>query len=99
MTLYEVEFGAARAGRLSDLNDVLPFVKALPIDQRIAERAARLHADLIAAGKDIGVKDAFIGATRVVNSMPILTRNVRHFRRIPELRVISPSDLDERQGT
>ena len=40
MSLYEVEFGAARAGRISDLTNVLPYVAILPIDRTVAEHAA-----------------------------------------------------------
>ena len=47
MTVYEIEFGSARAGRASDLSAILPFVEILEIDQPIAEQAARLHSILI----------------------------------------------------
>ena len=90
MSLYEVEFGAARAGRISDLTDVLPYLDILSIDKTVAEQAARIHADLIALNREIGVKDVFIATTAMVNELPILTYNIEHFRRIPGLQVISP---------
>lgn len=40
MTIYEVEFGAARAGRMSDLYTILPYVEVLEMDQQVAEQAA-----------------------------------------------------------
>ena len=93
MSLYEVEFGAARAGRISDLTNVSPYVEILPIDKTVAEHAARIHADLVALNQDIGVKDIFITATAMVNELPILTYNIRHFQRVPGLQVVSPSEL------
>ena len=60
ITVYEVEFGAARAGRISDLTNVLPYTEILPIDKTVAEQAARIHADLVSLNREIGVKDALI---------------------------------------
>ena len=93
MSLYEVEFGAARARRISDLTDVLSYLDILPIDKTVAEQAARIHADLISLNREIGVKDVFIATTAMVNELPILTYNIEHFRRIPGLQVISPLEL------
>jgi predicted nucleic acid-binding protein len=36
ITVYEVEFGAARVGRMSDLYTILPVVEVLALDQQIA---------------------------------------------------------------
>jgi len=91
ITIYEVEFGAARAGRISDLTNVLPYVEILPIDKIVAEQAARIHADLVSLNREIGVKDVFIAATLMVNELPILTYNIEHFRRVPGLQVVSLS--------
>ncbi|MCZ6679241.1 MAG: type II toxin-antitoxin system VapC family toxin [Candidatus Poribacteria bacterium] len=89
--VYEVEFGAARAGRTSDLSTVLPYVEVLEIDQRSAEQAAQLHSLLISRNQDIGIKDVFIAATCLVHTLPILTYNMDHFSRVPGLQVIPPS--------
>jgi predicted nucleic acid-binding protein len=93
MSLYEVEFGAARAGRISDLTGVLPYVDVLPIDETVAEQAAKIHANLVALNQEIGVKDVFIATTAIVNELPILTYNIGHFQRVPGLQVVSPSEL------
>jgi len=93
ITVYEVEFGAARAGRISDLTNVLPCLEILPIDGTVAEEAARIHADLVALNQEIGVKDVFIAATAMINELPILTYNIKHFRCVPGLQVVSPSDM------
>lgn len=88
MTIYEIELGAARAGRTSDLDVILPLMEVLEIDQRVAEQAAQLHSLLISRNQDIGIKDVFIAATCLVHSLPILTYNVNHFSRVPGLSII-----------
>lgn len=41
------------------------------------------------SGRLIGTNDLWIGATAVAHSMPVVTANVEHFRRIPELEVVA----------
>jgi tRNA(fMet)-specific endonuclease VapC len=65
----------------------------LPFDSGIAKRAAKLHAELISQNQNIGIKDVFIAATCLVNDMPLLTSNERHFSRVLELTVINPVAL------
>jgi len=92
ITAYEMEFGAVRAGRLSDLGVILPYVEVIPIDLDVAIKASELHATLISRNQDIGIKDVFIAATCLVYDVPILTYNQAHFFRTP-VRVIEPSSL------
>jgi len=88
MTLYEVEFGYERDKRPSELTELLPFLKLLPIDDAIARQAATLHSDLIAQNKDIGIRDVFIASTALVHQFPLLTLNIKHFERVPALSLI-----------
>lgn len=92
MTAYEIEFGAVRAGRLSDLEVILPYVEILPIDLEVAIKASELHATLISRNQDIGIKDILIAATCLVYDVPILTYDQAHFSRTP-VQVIEPSSL------
>jgi predicted nucleic acid-binding protein len=88
MTLYEVEFGYERDKRPSELSELLPFLKLLPIDDPTARQAASLHSDLIAQNKDIGIRDVFIASTALVHQLPLLTLNIKHFERVPALSLI-----------
>jgi len=87
-----MEFGAMRAGRLSDLNVILPYFEVLPIEMEVAIKASELHATLISRNQDIGIKDVLIAATCLVYDVPILTYNQSHFSRTP-VRIIEPSSL------
>jgi len=92
VTAYEIEFGAARAGRLSDLEVILPYLEVLPINLEAAIKASELHATLISRNQDIGIKDVFIAATCLIYDLPILTYDKDHFSRAP-VRIIEPSTL------
>ncbi len=93
ISLYEIELGAYRAGRLSDIIALQVDFKVLPLTEQIAQRAARLDADLIQRNLQIGIKDSFIAATCLVHDMPLLTVNVRHFDRVDGLQLIDLNTL------
>lgn len=82
VTVFEIEFGAIRAGRTSDLQDILKLVEILPFGRAEAEQAARVHADLVSRNEIIGIRDVFIAGTCLAHRLPILTENEEHFRRV-----------------
>jgi len=82
ITVFEIEFGAIRAGRTSDLQDILKLVEILPFGRAEAEEAARVHADLVSRNQIIGIRDVFIAGTCLAHRLPILTENEEHFRRV-----------------
>jgi tRNA(fMet)-specific endonuclease VapC len=69
--------------------EVLSRVQILPLGEAEALRAGDLLAELESAGQPIGVEDVLIGATALVGSLTVATRNVRLFRRLPGLTVES----------
>jgi predicted nucleic acid-binding protein len=58
----------------------------LPIDATIAELAV-----LTRRRTGIATPDALIAATALVHSIPLMTRNRRHFDRVAELRIVTPA--------
>jgi tRNA(fMet)-specific endonuclease VapC len=90
----ELRYGARRRPGAEALweriaREVLSRVEVLPLGESEALRAGDLLADLEAAGEPIGIEDVLIGATALVGSLTVATRNVRHFRRIRGLVVES----------
>lgn len=69
--------------------EVLSCVRILPFGETEALRAGDLLADLEAAGQPIGIENVLIGATALVSSLTVATRNLRHFRRVRGLAVES----------
>ena len=67
--------------------DILRELEILPIQTQDALRAGDLLAYLHARGKPIDVEDVLIGATALQNGLTVVTNNVKHFGRIPNLRV------------
>ncbi len=59
--------------------------RVLPVDERIARRAAALHVPDPAP-----FRDALIGATALVNDMTVVTRDLKDFQRFDDVDVINP---------
>ena len=92
VTRYELRAGAARrddGGRLWQrmVLEVLPMVRWLPFDARVAMAAADIGAGLARRGERVEDTDLFIAATALVHGYSVSTRNVRHFERVPGLVV------------
>ena len=94
VTLFELRYGAMRRGDAATFwsrleNELIPAVQWLPVDRAIQLRAADLAADLDHRGERIGNEDCWIAATAIEHRLTLVTRNLRHFERIPSLRVES----------
>jgi len=61
----------------------------IPVGVEEAREAARLRRHLRAEGRMIGDFDLLIGATAIVAGLPLVTSNTEHFKRLPDLEVIS----------
>lgn len=59
----------------------------LGLDKRTMRTAGRIWGQLRAEGDEIGPLDTMIGASGLIHDEPVLTGNVEHFERIPDLRV------------
>jgi predicted nucleic acid-binding protein len=62
----------------------------LPVTATTATTAARVWSDLTRAGTMIGAVDLLIAAAALEREWSLLTLDVRHFDRVPGLRVIVP---------
>lgn len=67
--------------------EILSRVQVVPFGEREALAAGELLAHLKRAGKPIGLEDVLIGATARAHGYTVVTRNVRHFAPLPEVRV------------
>ncbi len=92
MTRYELRFGAQLKDdpsrvwqRVEEM--ILPIPIWLPVDSEVASVTGDLDARLQRAGTPIALADAFIAATALVFELVLVTRNVRHFRRVQGLEI------------
>lgn len=88
---FEVLYGAIHAKRPHNIHETklfFSFVNVLGFDRRAAQKAAEIHEHLAAEkGTQLDAKDLFIGAIVLSNNGTLITRNIKHFERIPEMKV------------
>jgi predicted nucleic acid-binding protein len=87
--LYQSAYRSdARKRHLENIEQrVLPAVTVLPFDAAVAKVFGRVRALLEAAGTPLDDADLQIAATALHHGLELVTGNVRHFERIPELRI------------
>ena len=66
---------------------ILPAVTVLPYDVAVAEVCGVLSAKLEETGQSLADADLLIAATAVYHNLELVSGNLRHFARIPQLRV------------
>lgn len=68
-------------------NRFLRDVTVVPMTRPIMRRFAQLRGQLRAAGNIISDFDLLIAATAIQNNLTLVTRNKRHFARVPGLTI------------
>jgi tRNA(fMet)-specific endonuclease VapC len=90
ITVGELAYGAHHVGR-PDLYEramqVLREVIVVPFDTGAAEHYGRIRADLERRGTRLADPDLRIAAIVVLHGATLVTRNHRHFQRVPELKL------------
>lgn len=93
VTVLELYEGVARSGtpreKQKEIIDVLDTKHVVDADRRIMRKAGKLSGRLIGEGRRIEREDCVVAATALLNDEPVVTRNVDHFERVPELDVRS----------
>lgn len=87
----ELLYGARRSQKVHENLTTLegffrPF-QSLPFDDRCAEEAAQIRAQLAAQGRPIGPHDILIAATARVHDAVLVTHNTGEFARVTGLRL------------
>lgn len=88
----ELLFGARHSQRveanLQLLNIFFTPLQSLPFDDRCAEEAGQIRADLAAQGKPIGPNDLLIAAVARSHDAVLVTHNTKEFSRVTNLRLV-----------
>jgi predicted nucleic acid-binding protein len=77
-----------RAGRQEFVEAILAAIPTVPITLTVMRVFGELDAKLVQRGQRLPVSDLLIGSTALSRKDQVVTGNVRHFDRIPGLRVI-----------
>lgn len=95
ISVAELAHGVARAdtverrqARRAFLDDLRATVAIHPITADTAELAGTIHAESAQHGINIPFDDLLIGACALERGYAVVTRNERHFRKIPGLKSI-----------
>ena len=88
--VYEGAFRASdQSARLSDYRQFLAAFVSVPLTHTTMETFAKLRANLRRTGNLIPDFDLLIAATALEHDLTPLTRNIRHFERIPGLQIFA----------
>jgi predicted nucleic acid-binding protein len=77
---------------------VLPTVTVLPYDLAVSRVFGQIQADLAREGRGLADADLQIAATAIHHGLELVTGNVRHFRRIPGIRLEPILDEARKRG-
>ncbi len=95
ITIIELAHGAARANsperkasRGQFIHELLTAVPIHPVTVSIAVRAGEIDGVNTANGVGVALSDLLIGVTALEIGYSVATANVRHFQRIPDLKVV-----------
>ena len=91
ITLGELLYGAVRRRSASLMNAIQDYllrdVTIVPFDEASARVYASIRVELEAAGRPLHRSDLQIAAICLAHDLTLVTGNVRHFERVPGLRV------------
>ena len=88
ITLAELYFGAFKSGKekhFNDVSEISKLFKNFPI--QYMRKYGEIRWELERQGLHIGDMDMFIAATAIEEDLILVTDNVKHFSRIPGLKV------------
>ncbi len=80
---------AVRGRRSAWVEAILQRLPVLPVDVPTARAHALLWAELARQGQLIGPHDLWLAAACVAHGLTLVTGNLREFRRVPGLEVVS----------
>jgi len=94
ISVFELLMGAhlssRRAQRITEAESLIEQHMVLSLDKAAATTASQVASGLKTRGLGVEIRDLFNCSVCLTNKIPILTSNKTHYKRIPDLSVISP---------
>lgn len=89
ITIAELFYGAAKSGKASHFDDITKITRLFDIIPMYTslQRYGVIKATLEKQGRRLDDFDLLIGATVLENDMVVVTANVKHLGRIPDIKV------------
>lgn len=91
--VFELYVGASLSRKPEEertkINSIVASLPQLPLDYASARAAGEIFAYKMRAGRTIDPEDAMLAGISKVHGEPIITRNVKHFENIEDVRIES----------
>ena len=88
VTIFELLSGGTEGRRGKATRGIAELLPILALDFASAERAASVRLLLERTGYSINMADSLIAGIALANDLPLLTRNRKHFSRVPQLKLV-----------
>jgi len=88
VTVVEIETGI-RSREREKTNEFLDVLEIHPLERKTAHWAGRFLREYRNKGISLGLADAIIGATAIIQNLTLLTYNARHYP-MPEIKIFQP---------
>ena len=69
------------------IHDLFQKIEILPFNTNVAQISAQIYKQLKKQNQIIEFRDIFIAATAIVNDVELATINIRHFKRVADLKL------------
>jgi len=94
---FEIWLGAYLAPKpevlIKETEEFINQLEIMNFNYETSIEASRILATLRKKGQVIEIKDLFVGSIAKVGEIPLVTRNVKHYERIPELTLFTPEQI------
>jgi tRNA(fMet)-specific endonuclease VapC len=71
------------------LKDLISYLKILNFNLNSSKKAAEIFEELKSKGETLDLADVMIASIVITNNETLITNNLNHFKRIPELKILS----------
>ena len=88
VTVYELYMGATSKEKEADVRSITENFTVLSFTDSVAQKAAKIYHQLRLNNQMIEFRDIFIAATCIINGLPIVTLNKKHFQLVAGLKII-----------
>jgi tRNA(fMet)-specific endonuclease VapC len=90
VTYAELMYGAMRSGSrkiLASIERFVTYVSIVNFDDTAGNKYARIRCSLEAVGTPVAIADLMIAACAKAKKAVLVTNNVKHFKKIPNLEI------------
>ena len=93
ISVFELYAGIERKRRLTQIEKFIRDLAVLPLDVIEAALAGQIYTQLKSKGQLIGTHDILIAAICLANGLPLYTKNVTHFSKIKDIRILTTEEI------